>query len=49
MTAAMKDFAGNWDDYRTRLVESLESIGEPASGTEIDLSRGAPTEPIPPT
>jgi predicted protein tyrosine phosphatase len=23
----MRDFIDNWDDYRTRLVESLESVG----------------------
>ncbi|RZU16935.1 hypothetical protein EV567_3367 [Streptomyces sp. BK239] len=30
----MVAFVNNWDDYRTRLVESLESVGEMVSGTK---------------
>jgi uncharacterized protein YukE len=30
----MKDFVNNWDDYRTRLVESLESVGKLVAGTK---------------
>jgi predicted protein tyrosine phosphatase len=30
----MVDFVDNWDDYRTRLVESLKSVGEMAAGTK---------------
>ncbi|MFF5494622.1 hypothetical protein [Streptomyces aquilus] len=30
----MKDFVDNWDDYRTKLVESLESVGQMMAGTK---------------
>ncbi|MGW5619033.1 hypothetical protein [Streptomyces sp. NPDC003877] len=30
----MQDFVDNWDDYRTRLVESLESVGKLVAGTK---------------
>ncbi|MFF3845407.1 hypothetical protein [Streptomyces sp. NPDC002328] len=30
----MEDFVDNWDDYRTRLVESLKSVGEMVAGTK---------------
>jgi uncharacterized protein YukE len=30
----MEDFVDNWDDYRTRLVESLESVGKLVAGTK---------------
>jgi uncharacterized protein YukE len=30
----MRDFIDNWDDYRTRLVESLESVGKLVAGTK---------------
>ncbi|MFE6336233.1 hypothetical protein ACFVOK_23960 [Streptomyces sp. NPDC057798] len=28
VAGAMKKFVDNWDDYRTRLVESIESVGK---------------------
>ncbi|GAB2328685.1 WXG100 family type VII secretion target [Streptomyces griseoincarnatus] len=31
---AMEDFVDNWDDYRTRLVESLESVGKLVAGSK---------------
>ncbi|MET8493960.1 hypothetical protein [Streptomyces sp. XHT-2] len=31
---AMKHFVNNWDDYRTRLVESLESVGKLVAGSK---------------
>ncbi|MFJ2906129.1 hypothetical protein [Streptomyces sp. NPDC087212] len=30
---AMADFVDNWDDYRTKLVESIDSVGKLVSGT----------------
>ncbi|MDN3024818.1 hypothetical protein [Streptomyces sp. S.PB5] len=30
----MKDFVDNWDDYRTKLVESLGSVGQMVAGTK---------------
>ena len=30
----MQAFVDNWDDYRTRLVESLESVGKLVAGTK---------------
>lgn len=30
----MTDFVDNWDDYRTRLVESLDSVGQMVAGTK---------------
>ena len=30
----MEDFVDNWDDYRTRLVESLDSVGKLVAGTK---------------
>ena len=30
----MKDFVDNWDDYRTKLVESLDSVGQMVAGTK---------------
>ncbi len=34
IAGAMEDFVDNWDDYRTRLVESLESVGKLVAGTK---------------
>ncbi|MFD4574895.1 hypothetical protein ACFWNK_20555 [Streptomyces sp. NPDC058417] len=31
---AMGDFVGNWDDYRTQLIESIESVGKMVAGTK---------------
>ncbi|CAL9447452.1 WXG100 family type VII secretion target [Streptomyces sp. NPDC093808] len=31
---AMKDFVNNWNDYRTRLVESLENVGKLVAGSK---------------
>ncbi|MBQ0966164.1 hypothetical protein KBY91_22050 [Streptomyces sp. RK23] len=31
---AMKDFVDNWDDYRTRLIESIESVGKLVAGSK---------------
>ncbi|GAA3496074.1 hypothetical protein GCM10019016_031750 [Streptomyces prasinosporus] len=28
VAGAMEKFVDNWDDYRTRLIESLESVGQ---------------------
>jgi uncharacterized protein YukE len=28
VAGAMEDFVNNWDDYRTRLIESIESVGK---------------------
>ncbi|MFE6633778.1 WXG100 family type VII secretion target [Streptomyces tendae] len=30
---AMEDFVDNWDDYRTRLIESIESVGKLVGGS----------------
>ncbi|AQS68198.1 WXG100 family type VII secretion target [Streptomyces sp. NPDC096094] len=37
---AMGDFVDNWDDYRTRMIESLESVGKLVTNT-IDGFTGA--------
>ncbi|MEU6449055.1 hypothetical protein [Streptomyces sp. NPDC046979] len=34
IAAAMEDFVDNWDDYRTRLVESIESVGKLVAGSK---------------
>ncbi|MFI9611327.1 hypothetical protein ACIHCM_06485 [Streptomyces sp. NPDC052023] len=34
MAEVMVDFVDNWDDYRTRLIESLTSVGEMVAGTK---------------
>ena len=34
MAEVMRKFVDNWDDYRTRLVESLESVGKLVAGTK---------------
>ncbi|MDV6288799.1 MULTISPECIES: hypothetical protein [Streptomyces] len=31
---AMEEFVDNWDDYRTRLIESIESVGKLVAGTK---------------
>lgn len=31
---AMEDFVDNWDDYRTRLIESIESVGGLVAGSK---------------
>ncbi|MEU9521516.1 hypothetical protein [Streptomyces sp. NPDC048224] len=31
---AMEDFVDNWDDYRTRLIESIESVGTLVAGSK---------------
>ncbi|MEU4997442.1 hypothetical protein [Streptomyces sp. NPDC021622] len=31
---AMGDFVDNWDDYRTKLIEGIESTGKLVSGTK---------------
>ncbi|MFG2313506.1 WXG100 family type VII secretion target [Streptomyces tendae] len=31
---AMEDFVDNWDDYRTRLIESIESVGKLVAGSK---------------
>ncbi|PBC62052.1 hypothetical protein BKI49_20930 [Streptomyces sp. Tue6028] len=30
----MVDFVDNWDDYRTKLIESIESVGKLVAGTK---------------
>ncbi|MFF1652124.1 WXG100 family type VII secretion target [Streptomyces sp. NPDC058255] len=30
---AMGDFVDNWDDYRTKLIEGIESVGKLVAGT----------------
>ncbi len=30
----MEEFVDNWDDYRTRLIESIESVGKLVAGTK---------------
>ncbi|MEV5979842.1 hypothetical protein [Streptomyces sp. NPDC052114] len=34
IAGAMGDFVDNWDDYRTKLVEGLDSVGKLVSGTK---------------
>ncbi|MFF8645230.1 hypothetical protein [Streptomyces sp. NPDC015345] len=34
VAGAMGDFVDNWNDYRTRLVESIESVGKLVSGSK---------------
>ncbi|WP_411092910.1 hypothetical protein [Streptomyces sp. 049-1] len=34
IAGAMEDFVDNWDDYRTRLVESIESVGKLVAGSK---------------
>ncbi|MEU1875107.1 uncharacterized protein YukE [Streptomyces ambofaciens] len=34
VAGAMEDFVDNWDDYRTRLVESIESVGGLVAGSK---------------
>ncbi|MFG2540891.1 hypothetical protein ACGFOM_00550 [Streptomyces sp. NPDC048594] len=34
IASAMEDFVDNWDDYRTRLVESIESVGKLVAGSK---------------
>ncbi|MCF2435137.1 hypothetical protein LV779_13060 [Streptomyces thinghirensis] len=34
VAGAMEDFVDNWDDYRTKLVESLESVGKLVAGSK---------------
>ncbi|MGA5520360.1 hypothetical protein [Streptomyces pseudogriseolus] len=34
VAGAMQDFVDNWDDYRTRLVESLENVGKLVAGSK---------------
>jgi hypothetical protein len=34
VAGVMEDFVDNWDDYRTRLVESLESVGKLVAGSK---------------
>ncbi|MEU5684994.1 hypothetical protein DEJ48_16555 [Streptomyces venezuelae] len=31
---AMAQFVDNWDDYRTKLIEGLDSVGKLVSGTK---------------
>ncbi|MFE1286923.1 hypothetical protein [Streptomyces sp. NPDC058751] len=31
---AMGDFVDNWDDYRTKLIEGIESVGQQVAGTK---------------
>ncbi|MEU5340985.1 hypothetical protein AB0H18_09135 [Streptomyces sp. NPDC020766] len=31
---AMDDFVDNWDDYRTKLIEGIESVGKLVAGTK---------------
>jgi uncharacterized protein YukE len=31
---AMGSFVDNWDDYRTKLIEGLESVGKMVAGTK---------------
>lgn len=31
---AMGDFVDNWDDYRTKLIEGIESVGKLVAGTK---------------
>nr|WP_206440273.1 hypothetical protein [Streptomyces scabichelini] len=30
----MGDFVDNWDDYRTKLIEGIESVGKLVAGTK---------------
>ncbi|MFC7982663.1 hypothetical protein [Streptomyces sp. NPDC057336] len=34
VAGAMEDFVDNWDDYRTRVIESIESVGKLVAGTK---------------
>ncbi|MEU1145706.1 WXG100 family type VII secretion target [Streptomyces sp. NPDC005863] len=34
VAGAMEDFVNNWDDYRTKLVESIESVGKLVTGSK---------------
>ncbi len=34
VAGAMGDFVDNWDDYRTRLVESIESVSKLVTGSK---------------
>ncbi|CAL9543130.1 hypothetical protein SUDANB176_04286 [Streptomyces sp. enrichment culture] len=34
VAGAMEDFVDNWDDYRTRLIESIESVGKLVAGSK---------------
>ncbi|MFF4472958.1 WXG100 family type VII secretion target [Streptomyces sp. NPDC001599] len=34
VAGAMEDFVDNWDDYRTRLIESIESVGTLVAGSK---------------
>jgi uncharacterized protein YukE len=34
VAGAMEDFVDNWDDYRTRLIESIESVGQLVAGSK---------------
>ncbi|WP_435615045.1 hypothetical protein HFP71_15510 [Streptomyces sp. ARC32] len=34
VAGAMEDFVDNWDDYRTRLIESITSVGGLVAGSK---------------
>ncbi|MER6165678.1 WXG100 family type VII secretion target [Streptomyces violaceorubidus] len=34
VAGAMEDFVDNWDDYRTKLVESIGSVGKLVAGSK---------------
>lgn len=34
VAGAMEDFVDNWDDYRTKLVEPIESVGKLVAGSK---------------
>ncbi|MER7802065.1 hypothetical protein [Streptomyces parvulus] len=34
IAGVMEDFVDNWDDYRTRLIESIESVGGLVAGSK---------------
>lgn len=34
VAGAMEDFVDNWDDYRTRLIESIKSVGTLVAGSK---------------
>ncbi|MFI9819828.1 hypothetical protein ACIHFC_05020 [Streptomyces sp. NPDC052013] len=34
VAGAMEDFVDNWDDYRTRLIEAIESVGKLVAGSK---------------
>ncbi|MFE9686016.1 hypothetical protein [Streptomyces sp. NPDC006285] len=49
---AMGDFVENWDDYRTKLIEGIESVGKLVAGTKMafedlddDLSKANDKKP----